>query len=223
VEDKGFKSGEIIEVPFRASDFNNRYAYQTTLGFDPAALVLENIEMGVLPNMTEENFGTNNLADGKLTTLWVSRDPVSIADNEVLFTLRFRTLRNTHALSDVLSAGSDLIRSEAYDLDGNVMKVELEFANPVNGQDVSPFALYQNQPNPFSAETRIGFRLPAAGRGVMRVFNMSGQLVKMVVGNFEKGYNELNFRKDELGEPGVYWYELETSTHSDRKKMILID
>jgi hypothetical protein len=223
LEDKGFKSGEIIEVPFRASDFNNRYAYQTTLGFDAATLVLEHIEMGALPNMSEENFGTTNLAEGKLTTLWVSKDPVNIADNEILFTLRFRTLRNTNALSDVLHAGSDLIRSEAYDLEGNVMKVELEFSSPTIGQDVSPFALYQNQPNPFSSETRIGFRLPAAGRGVMRVFNMSGQLVKMVVGNFEKGYNELNFRKDELGEPGVYWYELETSTHSDRKKMILID
>jgi len=43
------------------------------------------------------------------------------------------------------------------------------------------------------------------------------------VGTFEKGYNELSFRKDELGKAGVYWYELETSTHSDRKKMILID
>ncbi len=45
----------------------------------------------------------------------------------------------------------------------------------------------------------------------------------MVVGNFAQGYNTVDFQKYELGAPGVYWYELETPTHSDRKKMILID
>jgi hypothetical protein len=55
------------------------------------------------------------------------------------------------------------------------------------------------------------------------VFSASGQLVKMVVGDYDKGYNELSFRRDEFGAPGVYYYELETVNHSDRKKMILID
>ncbi len=223
IEDKGFKANEIIEVPFRASDFTNRQAYQMTIGFDANMMTLESIEMGALPQLSNENFGTAQLAEGNLTTLWVSKDPVSIADDEVLFTLRFRTLRSVRALSEVLSAGSQVIRAEAYDLQGSVMKVDLEFTKPANGQDIAPFALYQNQPNPFSAETRIGFRLPESGRGIVRVYNMGGQLVKTVVGNFEKGYNELSFRKDELGKAGVYWYELETSTHSDRKKMILID
>lgn len=223
IEDKGFKANEIIEVPFRASDFTNRQAYQMTIGFDANMMTLESIEMGALPKLSNENFGTAQLAEGNLTTLWVSKDPVSIADDEVLFTLRFRTLRSVRALSEVLSAGSQVIRAEAYDLQGSIMKVDLEFTKPANGQDIAPFALYQNQPNPFSAETRIGFRLPESGRGIVRVYNMGGQLVKTVVGNFEKGYNELSFRKDELGKAGVYWYELETSTHSDRKKMILID
>lgn len=31
------------------------------------------------------------------------------------------------------------------------------------------------------------------------------------------------FRESELGTPGVYYYKLETPTHSDRKKMILIE
>ncbi|MCB0530361.1 MAG: T9SS type A sorting domain-containing protein, partial [Saprospiraceae bacterium] len=64
---------------------------------------------------------------------------------------------------------------------------------------------------------------PESGRAALRVFNASGQLVKTVVGNFEKGYNEVTFRRDEFGTPGVYYYELETPMHSDRKKMILID
>jgi hypothetical protein len=47
--------------------------------------------------------------------------------------------------------------------------------------------------------------------------------VKTVVGDFAEGNNAINFRKDDLGTSGVFYYELETSRHSDRKKMILID
>jgi hypothetical protein len=78
-------------------------------------------------------------------------------------------------------------------------------------------------PNPFRNATTIAFRLPESGRATLRVFNTSGQLVKLITGNFEKGYNEVMLRKDDFAAPGVYWYELETAQQSDRKKMILID
>jgi len=223
LDDRAFRAGEMVTVPFKASDFTSRQAYQMTIDFDPTVFALEDIQMGALPKLNQDNFGTAHLSDGYLTNLWVSLDPTTIADGEVLFTLTFRALRDGSALSSVLRAGSQVTRAEAYDLDGTIMKVDFEFANQTGGADTAPFALYQNQPNPFQSVTTIGFRLPESSRAYLRVFNMSGQLVKMVVGNFEKGYNEINFRQDELGAPGVYWYELETPTHSDRKKMILID
>lgn len=224
LDDRSFRSGDVIEVPFRAADFTNRQAYQMTINFDPAIFELTDIKMGVLPKLTDENFGTTHLVDGHLTTLWVNRDPVTISDGEVLFTLTFRASRNGASLAEVLRAGSEITRAEAYDLDGNVMKVDFDFARaPGNTQDLQPFALYQNQPNPFNSGTTIGFRLPESGRANLRVYNISGRLVKTVIGNFEKGYNELQLRNSDLGEAGVYWYELETAKHSDRKKMILID
>ena len=158
-----------------------------------------------------------------LTTLWVSAEPLTVAENEVLFTLKFKVLRSGSALSEVLRPGSEITRTEAYDRDGNTMKLDFEFIQPQTGSEAASFALYQNQPNPFNQTTTIGFRLPEAGRAAFRVFSASGQLVKTVVGNFEKGYNELNFRREEFGAPGVYYYEIETPTHGDRKKMILID
>jgi hypothetical protein len=122
-----------------------------------------------------------------------------------------------------LRPGSDITRAEGYDRDGNALKLDFEFAKGQDGLESATFALYQNQPNPFNDMTLISFRLPESGRAALRVFNASGQLVKTVVGNFEKGYNELTFRRDEFGAPGVYYYELESSKNSDRKKMILMD
>jgi hypothetical protein len=223
LDDRSFRAGELVTVPFKASDFTGRQGYQMTIDFDPTVFGLEDIQPGVLPNMTGENFGTSRLTEGNLSTLWVYREPVTLKDGEVLFTLTFRALRNGSALSKILHVGSEVTRAEAYEQDGRVMKVDFDFTQPNTGEELAPFALYQNQPNPFNAVTTIGFRLPEASRATLRIFNMSGQLIKTVLGDFDKGYNEVNFRPDDLGKAGVYWYELETQTHSDRKKMILID
>ncbi|MEO6760387.1 MAG: T9SS type A sorting domain-containing protein, partial [Saprospiraceae bacterium] len=221
LEDRAFRAGEVITVPFKASDFTNRQAYQMTIDFNPAVFALENIGQGVL-QLTDENFGTTHLSEGSLSTVWVGRDPLSLRDDDVLFTLTFRVLRSGQSLREVMHPGSDVTNAEAYDRDGKIMKIDFEFAQPANQSVESDFALYQNQPNPFQGQTKIGFRLPSTSRATLRVYNSNGRLVKTVVGDFEKGYNELNFRPEELGAAGVYWYELKTPTHSDRKKMILL-
>lgn len=223
LEDRSFAAGDIIEVPFTASGFTDRSGYQMTLRFDPKVFELEGIVPGILPDMGDENFGAMRLHEGILTTLWVTAEPMSIADGETLFTLKFKVLRNGSSLAEVLQPASDITRAEGYDRDGNPLKLDFEFVEGLNSVENATFALYQNQPNPFNETTTVGFRLPESGRAAFRVFNASGQLVKTVVGNFEKGYNELTFRRDEFGAPGVYYYELETTGNSDRKKMILMD
>jgi hypothetical protein len=186
-------------------------------------LELDGIVPGALPELGDENFGLAYLREGYLTTSWVSRLPVTIPDDETLFTLQFRALRGSEALSNSLQAGSQITRAESYTREGATMKVDLRYKLPENGQEVSTFALYQNMPNPFRSSTTISFRLPESGRATLRIFNTSGQLLKLVTGSFADGYNEIVLRRDELGAPGVYWYELETAKQSDRKKMILID
>jgi hypothetical protein len=223
IAEQPVRAGETITVPFKASDFNGRLAYQMTIGFDSDVLELTDIQPGVLPGLKTDNFGTAALAAGKLTTVWVSREPVTIADDEVLFTLTFRSLRAAPGLAQMLHAGSTPTPATAVDGDGNTMKIDFDFVQPEGGLEPARFALYQNQPNPFRGQTTIGFRLPESSRGTLRVYTVGGQLVKTVVGQFDKGYNEIRFQRDELGTPGVYWYELETPAHSDRKKMILID
>lgn len=221
LDDRAFKAGEIVSVPFKARDFDQRVAYQMTIDFDPTVFALDQMAAGVLP-LTEDNFGTTFLPDGHLTTLWVSREAKSFRDDEVLFTLQFRALRDGN-LSDILHPSSSVTAAEGYNRDGELMKIEFDFSERSTMDSKPPFALYQNQPNPFHAVTTIGFRLPESSRAALRVYNASGQLVRTVIGDFEKGYNEVRFRESELGTPGVYYYELETPTHSDRKKMILID
>ncbi len=225
LDDRAVQAGEIITVPFKALDFTNTQAYQLTIAFDPEVFELQDIQPGVLPGLSQGNFGTDNLADGYLSTLWVGGKPTSFNDNETLFSLTFKAIESVPTLSNVLHSSADITDALAIDEAGNVIPVDFEFVTSVATGEVTSkvFALYQNQPNPFSAETNISFRLPEAGRATLRVFSSEGRLVKMVVGEFAEGINAIKFRKDEFGSNGVFYYELETPKHSDRKKMILID
>lgn len=225
LNEQAVRAGELVLVPFMAKDFADRQAYQMTIAFDPNALELLDIEPGVLPNFGLGNFGTAHLDNGLLTNLWVSSNPLTLNDGEVLFTLVFRAQEHRAALSNILRPTSQVTAAEALDAAGNTIAVAFDFAQTTSSLNpaAETFALYQNQPNPFREQTTINFRLPQAGRAVLRVFSMDGRLVKTIVGNFAEGFNTVMLQKSDIGSPGVYWYKLDTDTNSDRKKMILID
>ncbi len=226
LEDRLLRAGEVIAVPFRALDFHHRQAYQLTLAFDPAALELADIQAGSLPGLSMANFGTAYLPEGYLTHLWVGQTPLTLPDDEVLFTLVFRVRENRAALSHVLRPSSHITAAEALDTDGNIIPIAFDFASTTSYGDPSAmeeFALYQNQPNPFREQTVIHFRLPQAGRADLRIFTADGRLVKVISGQFAAGHNAVWLLKSDIGSPGIYWYELSTQTHSDRKKMLLLE
>ena len=221
IDERNMEQGGVIEVPFRASGFNARSGYQMTIRFDPAMLALDGIVPGSWPDMNTSNFGTQQAEAGLVTTLWVVPEPMTIADGEVLFTLKFKVLGKGARLSEVLQPGSDITRAEGYDSHGNALN--LDFVFNTGQSDADDFALYQNHPNPFQSRTTISFRLPEAGTATVRIFNTSGQLVKTLTGDFEKGYHQIPFPSDEFGPAGVYYYELESGNHSARKELVRMD
>ena len=226
LDERAVQAGETVIIPFKAVDFTNTQAYQMTIAFDPEVFELQDVQAGVLPGLTEGNFNTANLVDGLISTLWVGGKPSTFNDNETLFSLTFKALESVPTLSSVLHSSSDITEALAIDEAGNSISLDFEFVSSVATGEVvesKTFALYQNQPNPFNAQTSISFRLPESGRATLRVFSVEGRLVKTVIGDFAEGINTFTFLKSDFGSNGVYYYELETPKHSDRKKMILID
>jgi hypothetical protein len=225
LDERAVQAGETVTIPFKAVDFTNAQAYQMTIAFDPQVLELQDVEAGVLPGLTASNFGTEFLVDGLISTLWVGGKPSTFNDNETLFSLTFKVLESTSTLSSVLHSSSAITEALAIDEAGNAISVDFEYVASVATGEVERkhFALYQNQPNPFSAQTNISFRLPESGRATLRVYSVEGRLVKTVIGEFAEGMNTIAFQKSDFGSTGVFYYELETPKYSDRKKMILID
>jgi hypothetical protein len=84
------------------------------------------------------------------------------------------------------------------------------------------YELGQNYPNPFNPSTTIKFSIPEAGVVTLRVFNLLGEEVAMLL-NSEKtaGVYEATFDASKLSS-GIYFYTLESKNFTSTKKMVLL-
>lgn len=86
----------------------------------------------------------------------------------------------------------------------------------------SEFALSQNYPNPFNPTTNISFGLPERSNVVLKVFNMLGEEVAVLVNEtLEAGTHLYNFNASKLTS-GIYFYSLQTGSSIVTKKMTLL-
>ena len=86
------------------------------------------------------------------------------------------------------------------------------------------YTLKQNFPNPFNPVTSISFVLPEnfAGNVSLKVFDLSGRLVKSLLNsNMNGGNHSVTFDGSQLSS-GVYFYTLNAGSFSDVKRMMLI-
>ena len=210
-EDIQVEVGQTFDLTVNGDAFNNIYGYQFTLASEGLELV--SVQSGAV-NVTEENFGVHG---GAITTSWNSQTPVS-ADG-ALFTMTFKATA-AGLVSDLIDVNSDITRAEAY-VGSDLDIVNIDLASGAEA-DVE-FALYQNEPNPFTANTVIGFEMPQNADATFTILDVTGKVVKTVQGNFAKGYNEIELSKSDLGAAGVYYYQLDSGEFTATKKMIIIE
>jgi len=84
------------------------------------------------------------------------------------------------------------------------------------------FRLAQNYPNPFNPSTTIEFSLPGRGYVSLKVFNVLGQEMAALVAE-ELNAGTYATQWDGTAMPsGIYHYRLQTSGHSQTKKLVLL-
>jgi hypothetical protein len=110
--------------------------------------------------------------------------------------------------------------------EGTVGVEENEMVSPTD------YALYQNFPNPFNPVTTIKYSLPKRSDVVIKVYNVLGKEVKILINNEqEAGVYEVEFNASTLASgvsakggyaSGVYLYRLQAGDFVQTKKMILL-
>jgi hypothetical protein len=121
-------------------------------------------------------------------------------------------------LADAFRLTSRLTTTEAYDA---ATEERMAMNLVVGDQEVKPaLTLYQNVPNPFLEETRIGFFLPEGGKAQLVIQDALDRTIREIRGEYEAGYNEVRLDRRGLA-PGVLYYTLRYEDKTLSKTMIL--
>ncbi|MBN2425308.1 MAG: T9SS type A sorting domain-containing protein, partial [Calditrichaceae bacterium] len=106
--------------------------------------------------------------------------------------------------------------------------VYARFISPLTGihneKNLMPekIALSQNYPNPFNSRTVIHYQLPFRSHITLKVFDMLGQEMAVLVNGIElPGNKSVNFSAENLSS-GIYFYRLQAEGYVITKKLILI-
>ena len=164
-------------------------------------------------------------------TLFVDNVDVSGRRN-VLHTGGWQSWKPIKIKNVPLTVGTHILRYE-FDSDSdkkgwlfsfNYMQISKSVivSNEVENDLVSELKLTQNYPNPFNPSANIEFSLPSSGNVTLKIFNVVGQVVQVLVNeNLNKGTHSVTFDAYGLSS-GIYFYQLEFGGQILSKKMLLM-
>ncbi len=225
MDELNLQAGQVYQVEMKSSDFEKINGYQFTFKFDQTALSFEGFESGAI-QLTESNFGVQKLTEGLMSTSWNSRTPVSLTKDEVLFKLTFRAMKDGN-IAQMLTVTDDVTRAEAYTTSDDVKGVRLGIRTSNGWVESGVFELYQNEPNPFSKQTVVAFRLPEASQVKLTIYDAAGKVIRVYEQDGAKGLNQITIQRSEVNAAGVLYYQLDAQTelggHTATKRMIIAE
>lgn len=213
VAEQNIAAGDVVEIPVTAANFNDVAGFQYTMNLKGASFV--GINSGAI-EVSNNNIGV--IANDVVTMSYATEKSVSVANDEVLFTLVVKADKAVK-VSEMLSIGSSVTTAEAYNSDLKVGKVSLE----VRTAPVAAIELMQNEPNPFKGQTTVSFLMPEAATATLSVYDVTGKVVSVRNINANKGLNSEIFTREQLGASGVMYYTLKSGEFTATKKMIIIE
>jgi len=217
-EDELLQAGQTYSIALKSRELTNIQGFQATLHWQTDAVRL--IEL--LPGAVETEHSALFPEKGAVTLSWFrmeeDRAP-DVAEDSELFRVHLHVLRACR-LREVLSIAEGPTPAEAYGQADQPLELALTFREPAGNEKA---ILYQNFPNPFRVSTIIGFELTEAGNGVLRLFDVNGRQLKVVTGDYQRGYNEVSLHAGELSGPGVYFYVLELDDTMLHRSLVLHD
>ncbi len=119
-----------------------------------------------------------------------------------------------------MNSGKYNYRLKQIDFNGNYEYFNL--GNEVGIGIPAKYDLAQNYPNPFNPTTNINYDIPFDGRVSIKIFDMSGREVLILVNDIQPaGYYTVNFNGTNLSS-GAYFYILKSGNFAESKRMMLV-
>ncbi|RPI16856.1 MAG: T9SS C-terminal target domain-containing protein [Ignavibacteriae bacterium] len=113
---------------------------------------------------------------------------------------------------NMISVRSDFINVYSISTTGNNFILPQKYENSIS-----------NYPNPFNPSTEIKFSIANASNVTLKVYNLIGEEVAVLINNEykDKGSHSISFDGSNLAS-GVYFYKLDAGFYTNTKRMVLI-
>jgi len=218
------KKEGIIELPLRIGRDLNIGAISLILDYPEKYLEFIDVDLGK-SSLFEPVF---NEVNGEIRLGWYDLEGINIVQNDNLLILKFR-VKNLEIWPETgleleLNPSSELANEYAEPIRDLVIHSKKLIADAkISGR----FILESNNPNPFTDKTQISFVIPEPAQITIKLYNLMGELVKIVYNNiyFDEGRNSIILNRDDL-QPGVYLYKIDASgsksSYSATRIMLII-
>ncbi len=200
---KEVKSYEHFNLPINVVGATKLGAISVVLNFNESLFEVEGV---LLRNQTGSDV-LYTAVDGELRISWYNTKEMSLNDGDAILTLQLRAKNLSNASASDLELTLDGI-SEIGDRNAVVLQ-NVNLVYPKLTVAVSEFSM-SNYPNPFNTVTDITYSIPEAGAVSLKVYNMLGEEVSLLLDNVNQSANTYTVQFDAANlVAGVYTYKLE--------------
>ncbi|MEY3422699.1 MAG: hypothetical protein RIR48_3024, partial [Bacteroidota bacterium] len=212
VDDIAVKKGDKLTIPVKINEPSLLYGVQ--MKFAAQGLYVSQILDGDHQWNYTDGISTNP-NDIKFNS--VAADGIKGQNGEHLLVLKGEALQDGK-LSKMLALDPQF-KSEVYTDGLESKKLIIQWRDKVSQE----FVLSGVVPNPWNNNTSISFQLPADGTVSMRIMDYTGRSILTSSEVYQSGTNTITINKSDIGNAGVYLYELRYNDKVLSGKMIVID
>ena len=226
--------GALYKAHIKAKGFENLTGLQFIISWDSTVLQYKGIQDFGLKLSLEQNFGITEASRGTLRFLWFDEalSPVTLKDSAVLFGINFEVIGAPQTQTELAFSGDFLTQIEVYDR--NFDKVDAKFEHgqlSVSSQgtsgsyyvsDPEEISMKAASPNPFSASTRIDFRIGQTTTAIWRIIDAQGRLIFEEERRFDSGDHSIALDGALFPASGIYYYQMRSSDFTVTQKLIVL-
>lgn len=215
--DQVLDPGQQFLLTFRAGAAMALAAGQFALSVDPALLVLEEV-FSETTGSGSWHFGLSRREEGLITACWHGAMPLDLSGEDVLFTMRLRTVTGG-SLSRAVRLAPEAIPALAYDATLQPQSVALQWRREAAMNDHSVVVF----PNPFARETDVVFSLDQEENVSLTVTDLTGKTIYRRHTRHPQGPVRVPIRREDLGGAGIYGLQLSAGSFQWSGKIVLED
>ena len=219
IKNRLVKEGEIVEIPVSANNLEEIVGFQFEIHIDETKANL--LYPPVFSILKEKNIGTSLMSSGYLLGSWNRESEEVFSPNSPLFLLKLE-IKKDSKLSDLIELKNNFLHSEAYDNEGNIIRLSIDFGRSTLIETVSAFELFQNRPNPFKENTVIEYVLPQNGLVQLEIMDIKGTRLFTTQQAGLKGKNHILIEQSDLLGSGLFFYKINTPFGQKMRKMMVL-